>query len=511
MFVIGILAAITANAQWKKDSIIKYVSIGQKDISLKYPEDVMSFYTGNQYKCAWINKNENLQQLERLFKKVPELGFREDDYPISFTRSLLDGSFKLQSGTDSLLAEIRITDGAMHFLHDAAYGNSPPVLGYNGLDYKPGCFNIPGLLVNALNENTLHDVLQQLEPASAGYISLKRLLSLLNQRLQNRPVPETRVSSAEVSRNNTLLIARLYQLGIIDIPEFEFSDKELLEKVKAAQQLFNLQNDGQLHPATLDAMNVSLPARIEALKSALNTVRWLHCMSQYPHIIVINIPSASLLVYASDQVIIQSKVIVGKRSTHTPTLASRITDVILYPYWVVPKKISTRELLPLIKHNSSYLEDNNLQVLDLNGLVVNPANINWQKLDAAYFPYELRQSTGCDNSLGIIKFNFNSPYGVYLHDTPMKNLFSANKRYFSHGCIRVEKAIDLAHLLLIDKSAEMDAVIEKGCLLNQSPVFMPVSEKMPVFVLYNTAWFDSLANVQFNGDIYQKLGKAVIK
>jgi murein L,D-transpeptidase YcbB/YkuD len=146
-----------------------------------------------------------------------------------------------------------------------------------------------------------------------------------------------------------------------------------------------------------------------------------------------------------------------------------------------------------------------MQVLNKAGRLVTPRSINWAGLSPSYFPYVIRQSTGCDNSLGIVKLNFYSPYDVYLHDTPWKVLFNLNKRYFSHGCMRVEKAVDLAHFLLKENSVAIDTLIEKGCLHQQAPIPVAIADRTPVFVLYNTTWTDSAGTVQFNEDVYRKI------
>jgi murein L,D-transpeptidase YcbB/YkuD len=243
---------------------------------------------------------------------------------------------------------------------------------------------------------------------------------------------------------------------------------------------------------------------LKELNNAINTVRWLNCIKQSQRIIVVNIPSATLLVYEKDSVILESRVIVGKRSTPTPTLCSKITEVDLYPYWMAPYSIATKEILPAIKRDIGYLDANGYQVINKNGRVVNPYKVNWQELNALNFPYIIRQSTGCDNSLGLVKLNFYNPYSVYLHDTPNKSLFSFNKRYFSHGCMRVEKAMQLAHLVLKNHSMAIDTLEAKGCLYNQSPIVVQADEIVPVFVVYNTAWFDSTGRVSFSEDIYKK-------
>jgi len=106
--------------------------------------------------------------------------------------------------------------------------------------------------------------------------------------------------------------------------------------------------------------------------------------------------------------------------------------------------------------------------------------------------------------LGLIKLNFYNPFSVYLHDTPGKSLFMLNKRYFSHGCMRLEKAMETAHYILRDNQIAIDTLTAKECLKNQSPINVPATETIPVFVLYHPAWVDSAMKVIFYEDIYNK-------
>lgn len=247
-----------------------------------------------------------------------------------------------------------------------------------------------------------------------------------------------------------------------------------------------------------------LSARLQQLNISVNYYRWLHCLTQNQSVIVVNIPAAYLKVYKNDLPVLEMRMIVGKRSTPTPTLASTVNEVILYPYWHVPHSIAVKELLPVIKRNPGYIDAGNYQVLDRNGNIVNPYTISWHRLSAAYFPYLIRQSTGCDNALGLLKLNFYSPFGVYLHDTPGKNLFSMNKRYFSHGCMRMEKPMELGHLVLKNNAVAIDTLEQKGCLRNQSPVMVHADEHMPVIVWYNPAGTDAAGELCFYEDVYKK-------
>ncbi|HTM92436.1 MAG TPA: L,D-transpeptidase family protein, partial [Flavisolibacter sp.] len=130
--------------------------------------------------------------------------------------------------------------------------------------------------------------------------------------------------------------------------------------------------------------------------------------------------------------------------------------------------------------------------------------IDWKSLSATYFPYHIRQSTGCDNALGIVKFEFYNPFTVYLHDTPNKGLFSFNKRYFSHGCMRVEKPVELAHLLLGRNRIAIDTLTAKGCLNQQAPKPVAVEKELPVMILYSTVWYNKEGEVRFYDDVYGK-------
>jgi L,D-transpeptidase YcbB len=480
--------------------------ISRNAIRAKYPGQIKDFYHLYGYKAAWIDNEPARRQLLQYLENAAEIGLQKEDYQPGFIESWLNRKISLSSAADTLAADFRFTDAAIHFFHDAAFGSAPPSIGYNGLNYSPDCFKISPLLAFTLSSGQLGSFLRQIELRSPEYIAVKTMIArynkIINDTLYSKKMA---VTSGAVNDVNMPLIRKLQELQVIDTSEKKIPPKTLIEKVKELQYLFSSGVDGVLSAAFRKELNVPLEVRVEELSRALNTMRWLRCArEQNQHIIIVNIPSATLLVYGPAEVSMESKVIVGRKANRTPTLASRVTEVVLYPYWMVPKKIATKELLPLIRKNVGYLDANNFQVVNDRGKVVNPYSINWHELSAAYFPYTLRQSTGCDNSLGLVKLNFYSPYIVYLHDTPWKSLFLSNKRYYSHGCMRVEKAMELARLVMKDNTVVIDTLTEKGCLNNQRPVPVPASEKMPVFVLYNTAWVDSAATVRFYGDVYRK-------
>lgn len=183
-------------------------------------------------------------------------------------------------------------------------------------------------------------------------------------------------------------------------------------------------------------------------KISLNMERWRWQEPWPDRYVFVNIPAFSLRVVEKDSVWLQSRVIVGKRETPTPVLESVIRSFIIYPYWHVPYSISTKEILPALQADRSYLGRNNFEVLDKRGNVILADTIQWDFYDHDNFPFTLRQREGSENSMGIIKFNFANRHNVYLHDTNSRRLFNSKMRDRSHGCVRVEQAVPLAHYLV---------------------------------------------------------------
>ncbi|HEY6064390.1 MAG TPA: L,D-transpeptidase family protein [Chitinophagaceae bacterium] len=502
LLIIGCVSGMTAFSQITPERLLQFLS-DEKNSSNKEAKD---FYTRLNYNTAWIQK-ENLHNRDILLNTLgssASLGLAESDYPVRYIDSLNNGTLHLLNSYDSLMAEIRVTDAAIHFYKDFGYGNTKPSFGYNGLKYFPDCRNLPVLLADFISNNKLPLLVTELSLPFPEIILLEQKINWFYTVMADSNFHEEIIRSAQVNQNNKPLVSKLHQLGIIIFPDFKISDSLLKVKVKEAQRQFNLLADGVLRSTTLQELNIPLSARMKQLRFSVNYYRWLHCLIKNQSVIVVNIPAAYLKVYRDNKVILEMRIIVGKQSTPTPTLASSVTEVILYPYWHVPYSIATKELLPAIKRNPGYIDAGNYQVLNGSGKIMDPYSVNWNEFSTGYFPYIIRQSTGCDNSLGLLKLNFYSPFGVYLHDTPKKGLFGLNKRFFSHGCMRMQKPMDLGHLVLQNNVIAIDTLEQKGCLRNQSPITVKTDENMPVIVWYNPAGTDSTGRVLFYEDVYRK-------
>ncbi len=241
---------------------------------------------------------------------------------------------------------------------------------------------------------------------------------------------------------------------------------------------------------------------IEQVQETLNTYRWLNRFSSDKRILI-NIPSATLrVVDRQGNTLLSSRIILGKPDTPTPNFTAFVPSVVVYPYWNVPRSIMVRELLPKIRRNpAATLDAMNLQVIDAKGQVVAPERVNWAATIQS-FPYRLRQSTGCDNALGLLKFNVTSPYDIYLHDTNARQLFAREERFLSHGCIRVEKPTELANLLLGYTRFTDDYLTT--CPVNGSPKTVALPKKIPILITYNVLDIDDAGAIQVYREIYSR-------
>jgi murein L,D-transpeptidase YcbB/YkuD len=208
------------------------------------------------------------------------------------------------------------------------------------------------------------------------------------------------------------------------------------------------------------------------------------------------------------------KVVVGKPYWHTPVFSDQMTYLVLNPYWNVPRSIAIDEVIPKIQNNPEYLFEQNMKVLSGWGEdqeEIDRTTIVWDDMNADTFKYRFRQEPGPKNPLGRIKFMFPNEFGVYLHDTPSKQLFERTVRVFSHGCIRLEKPLDLAEYVLRKDPKwtreKIQAEIDTGTM---HEVRLP--EPINIHILYLTAWVDEDGLLHFRNDIYgrdKKLDEAL--
>lgn len=259
-------------------------------------------------------------------------------------------------------------------------------------------------------------------------------------------------------------------------------DTELKDGLAKYEIRHNRKADGVITATLAKELSVPVEDRIQTIIVNMERCRWIDPeVMNSKELVSVNIPSYKLNYMKDGKSVLESNVVVGKELNKTVVFSGKMSYIVFSPYWNIPKSIIEKEVTPGMEKNPNYLEDKNMEWNDGN----------------------VRQKPGKANSLGLVKFMFPNSNNIYLHDTPAKSLFNKESRAFSHGCVRVEKARDLAVAIMDDQNkmsaSEIDKAMNAGTEKSVS-----LKRKIPVYISYFTAWADKDGHVDFYEDVYNR-------
>lgn len=485
------------------------------------------FYKERDYRPGWSDDNGSLPQVDALLKAIREAeaeGLRPEDYHISEIHSILKEIRRKQASDQSGylgigphqdphdLAELDIllTDALLLYGSHLLGGRINPETVDPSWLIEQRERDITETLERALDSNRIEEALKGLLPEHPVYIGLKNTLyryRVIATRGGWPMVPDgPKMKKGDRGHRVLALRKRLIVGGDLDEKpkvDEELFDHELENALREFQRRHGLQPDGVVGPSTLEALNVPVERRIGQIELNMERWRWL---PQYMgrRYVVVNIPSFELYVFEDNHTVIRMRVIVGKPYWNTPVFTSNMTYLVLNPHWNIPPTIFEEETLPRIQKDPGYLSKDRIRVLKGWGEgtgEIDPRTIDWSRVKADRFNYRLRQEPGPRNPLGQIKFMFPNEFNVYLHDTPNKGLFKKTERNFSHGCIRIERPLDLAEYVLRSNPDWTRQRIREEIGKGKTQTVI-LEESIPVYVLYFTAWVDDDGTIEFRDDVY---------
>ncbi len=286
-------------------------------------------------------------------------------------------------------------------------------------------------------------------------------------------------------------------------------DDSVERAVRAFQRGNGLRVTGRIDRATIEAMNISAADRLAQLR--LNRQRIVELMQPRTddRYVLVNVPAFELEAVERYEVVQRHRVIVGREGRETPSLRGSIRAVNFFPYWRVPTSVATLDLIPRLRKEPDYLEKEGIRVYDgsYDGPEIPATQIDWSMVDQNRIRF--KQDPGDRNALGLVRLDMSNEHGVYMHDTPMKNLFDQRGRAFSAGCVRVQGVVDLAEWLARseagwDRPGRAREVLETGQAID-----LQLSRPVPVIFTYITAWAEPGGGVQFRTDLYGRDGSTL--
>ncbi|TBN19325.1 murein L,D-transpeptidase [Agrobacterium cavarae] len=274
--------------------------------------------------------------------------------------------------------------------------------------------------------------------------------------------------------------------------------------LKRFQARHGLPADGVIGEYTLKALNVSAQLRMAQLQTNLIRIQTMAGDLGQRHVMV-NIPAASIEAVENNRVVLRNTAVVGRASRPTHIINSKIYEIILNPYWTAPRSIVEKDIVPLMQKDPTYLERNNIRLLDGRGQEVSPQTVDWFAPKAPNLMF--RQDPGKNNAMSSTKINFHNPNNEYMHDTPQQGLFNKLMRFESSGCVRVQNVRDLTTWMLRDTPGWSRQEIER-VIASRVNTPIKLSTEIPVYFVYITAWSAKDGVVQFRDDIYGNDGNA---
>lgn len=278
----------------------------------------------------------------------------------------------------------------------------------------------------------------------------------------------------------------------------EYFDARLEAAVRRFQGRHGLAVDGLVGRNTLAALNVPAAARVDQLRINMERARWVF-QDLEERFLLVNIARYRVMLIERGRVAWSTRAVVGQPFRQTPVFKARMTYLEFNPRWTVPRTILEEDLLPEIRHDPGALQRKNMQLLDFDGRPVAPESVGWATVPASAFPYMLRQGPGPGNPLGRVKFMYPNPHDVYMHDTPARSQFHRAGRAFSSGCIRLERPLELARILLA--GTEWDAAAIERVIAGGQTQIAYLPRPITVLTLYGTA-APSANGMNFAADVY---------
>lgn len=475
---------------------------------LKTAEILKAFYKKTDMQSIWLG-TDHMSQLIARMRRAKFDGLNPNDYPIAKLEKLhgvLDRAVDKQSRA---IIEAWFSAYFLQYVSDIKLGRFKPRKVDPGLHWKKKVIDELQALEDLSRAKSIGTFFERWEPQNPAYLALKRILSGYYdiEKKGGWPMisdgdvikPGTTSSRVAEVRSRLLVTDNSSSLAANSNPDEYGSD--LLEAVKVFQGRHGLEKDGVIGKSTLREMNVSVTQRIRQLVVSMERWRWMP--EDYgTHFIGVNIARYKLFYIRDMRVEDEMRVVVGKPYHRTPVFSNEIKFIVLNPYWNVPRSIATNEMLPKLKANSSAYSAGGFEALR-DGKIYDLASISWSQYSGKVFPFRLRQKPGPKNALGRIKFMFPNQFNVYLHDTPARKKFESAARAFSHGCVRVQRPVDLAVRVLSDVSgwdrARIQAVLASGVR-----TIVKLIKPLKIHIIYSTAWIGIDGKAHFGRDIYKR-------
>jgi murein L,D-transpeptidase YcbB/YkuD len=483
---------------------------------LRRPAAVARFFEARSFAPAW-QLPRGAQDVLTAIRGIDADGLDPTHYHLGAITSALDLYSRAPSKDLAAELQVLVADAAAALADHVQYGKvSPSALDRRwNVDPRVGAPPLETTLDGIARAGSVGAGIDALKPKHFIYLGLKQALSRMRglAAAGGWPAipPGPAIKPGAKDPRIAIVRKRLKVTGELvsqTAPVDELvHDADLQSAVKNFQSHHRLTDDGVIGRATMEALSVSADARASQLRVNLERARWV-VGGLRDTFLLVNLPAYKAYVIRDRRNIWETRAQIGRAARQTPAFRADMTYVVLNPDWTVPPTILAEDVLAGMRKGQNTIAKKKLTIRDEHGRAVDPASIDWQSATRQNFRYTLRQPPGPDNALGRVKFIFPNEYSIFLHDTPSQELFAADQRTFSSGCIRVENALDLARVLLEGQSVRSAPSetwtperIQQVIASKQSQTVF-LDTPLQVLIVYWTASVGASGEVRFAKDAY---------
>jgi murein L,D-transpeptidase YcbB/YkuD len=419
-------------------------------VRLLRPDAVSHFFQARSFQPAW--EGERPRAILAAIRAIERDGLDPRHYHLTPIEAALAAPAATAAARTDL--DILLTDAVAALVDHVRFGKVRPVTldrRWN-VDPRAGTPPLESFVARIAAAGDIAEAIDGMKPDHFIYRGLKQELAARRLDVSRGGWPTVPGGPALKPGASGPRVAavrqRLAAAGLLaDAAASDTYDDALMAAVQRFQERHRLGADGVIGAATLAAMNVTAEARVDQVRVNLERARWV-VGGLSDSFILVNLPAFKAYVIRDRKNVWETKAQVGRAGRQTPSFRAEMQYVVFNPDWTVPPTIAAQDVIAPMRRGQNAIARKRLVILDRQGRRVSPDAIDWTTVSARNFPYTLRQAPGPDNALGRVKFIFPNEHTIFLHDTPSQELFSADERTFSSGCIRVEHPLDLAALLL---------------------------------------------------------------
>ncbi|AOZ69396.1 murein L,D-transpeptidase [Rhodobacter xanthinilyticus] len=467
------------------------------------------FYAARNYAPIWTTGADAVRRAALLgaLENAAAHGLPAARYDAEGLRAAFEG---LRSERERGLLEARMSRVFLTYAHDISNGILEPAKVDPGIVREIPRADGRALLEGfvASGEGAAH-YLHGLAPRAPQYAQLmKARYDLAGQIARGGWGAAVQASKLKPGDQGAAVVAlrdRLQAMGYLGRTASAVYDADLQKAVQQYQFDQGLTADGVAGAGTLEEINRAPEERMKSILVAMERLRWMNGLELGPRHVWVNITDFSVKIIDHGKKTFESVTVVGQNQAdrRTPEFSDEMEMMVINPSWSVPRSITVKEYLPMMKKNPNAA--GHISLVDSRGRTVPRSAVNFAAYNERNFPFAMKQPPSNSNALGLVKFLFPNKYNIYLHDTPSKSLFQKEVRAYSHGCIRVGQPFDLAYALLAPQSADPEGEFQK-VLKSGHETTVKLETPVPVHLVYFTAWPTVRGRMEYRRDVYGRDG-----